>query len=176
MDFKNTIQYHFRGNYFQFYEKYLPKAKRIGGQEYQALCPFHDDSKPSFNFSNETGLFYCHACAEKGDIFSFYAGIKGLKNRDEFPRVLKDICADFAIPYEGEEKLLVKTYDYRDSEGNLLFQVCRYEPKTFKQRRPDGNGEWIWDLKGVETVLYRLPNVLKSQKILIVEGEKGRGK
>jgi len=67
---------------------------------------------------------------------------------------------------------LIKTYDYTDAQGKLLFQVCRYEPKGFRQRRPDGKDGWIWNLQGIETVLYRLPKVLESQEILIVEGEK----
>lgn len=49
------------------------------------------------------------------------------------------------------------------------------EPKDFRQRRPDGNGGWIKNLKGVERVLYHLPSLLAadpSQPIFIVEGEK----
>src|SRR5215475_11219623 len=33
---------------------------------------------------------------------------------------------------------MVKTYDYLDEADELLFQVVRYEPKDFRQRRPDG--------------------------------------
>src|SRR5215471_16169864 len=29
---------------------------------------------------------------------------------------------------------IVKTFDYRDADGSLLYQVCRCEPKTFRQR------------------------------------------
>ena len=31
---KEQIQAHFQGNFFAFYSKYLPGAKKIGGQEY----------------------------------------------------------------------------------------------------------------------------------------------
>src|SRR5207249_4181617 len=67
------------------------------------------------------------------------------------------------------------TYDYVDDRGALLFQVVRFLPKNFKQRRPDGNGNWIWNLKDVRRVLYRLPVLLAAdriQTIYIVEGEK----
>lgn len=68
---------------------------------------------------------------------------------------------------------LVKTYDYRSADGELLFQVLRYEPKTFKQRRPDGDG-WVWSVKGIEQVPYRLPELLAKpdETVYIVEGEK----
>ncbi|MDZ4245779.1 MAG: hypothetical protein U1D67_01530, partial [Dehalococcoidia bacterium] len=57
---------------------------------------------------------------------------------------------------------LVKTYDYTDATGVLLFQVCRFEPKDFRQRRPDGQGGWIYDLKTVVPVLYRLPAIMAA--------------
>ncbi len=36
------------------------------------------------------------------------------------------------------EKKIVKQYDYKDDQGNLIFQVVRTEPKGFFQRRPHG--------------------------------------
>lgn len=53
-----------------------------------------------------------------------------------------------------------------------MFQVVRFDPKTFKQRRPIGNGKWAWNVNGVGRVLYHLPEVLKGETILICEGEK----
>jgi hypothetical protein len=67
---------------------------------------------------------------------------------------------------------LVATYDYSDESGNLLYQTCRYQPKDFRQRRPDGKGGWIWNLDGARRVLYRLPEVLKAQTVCLAEGEK----
>ena len=67
---------------------------------------------------------------------------------------------------------LVATYDYTDESGNLLYQTCRYQPKDFRQRRPDGKGGWINNLQGVRRVLYRLPEVLKAQTVCVAEGEK----
>jgi len=54
----------------------------------------------------------------------------------------------------------------------LLYQVVRMNPKDFRQRRPNGNGGWIWNLKGIDPVLYQLPALMVAQEILIVEGEK----
>ncbi|MBL7186133.1 MAG: AAA family ATPase [Phycisphaerae bacterium] len=70
---------------------------------------------------------------------------------------------------------IVKTYDYTDAEGKLLYQNVRFEPKTFRQRRSNGNGEFIWDLNGVKKTLYRLQELLKSSTqdfVFITEGEK----
>ena len=68
------------------------------------------------------------------------------------------------------------TYDYTDEYGELLFQAVRKIPKDFRQRRPDGNGGWIWNLQETRRVVYRLPEVIEAladkQTIHIAEGEK----
>ncbi len=68
-----------------------------------------------------------------------------------------------------------KVYDYKDADGNLLFQVVRFEPKGFAQRRPLNNG-FAWGLGEVVPVLYRLPEVIQAiqdgKTIFICEGEK----
>jgi len=81
-----------------------------------------------------------------------------------------------AGPEPAPIRKLVKTYDYTDERGNLLYQVCRYEPKGFSQRRP-GNlpDEWVYNLKDTRRVLYRLPELVASVATLpvfIPEGEK----
>jgi hypothetical protein len=170
---KQKIINNFSGNYKMFFDKYLPKTKQIGGNEYQAICPFHDDNNPSFNFNSKKGRYFCHGCNKKGDIFHFYGKINELNTRRDFGKILKGIADDFGIPWEQKKSRLVKTYDYTDADGNLLFQVCRMEPKNFRQRRPNGKDGWIWKMKGsgVRRVLYRLPEVLKADEVLIVEGE-----
>ena len=69
---------------------------------------------------------------------------------------------------------ITATYDYNDANGDLLYQVCRLEPKAFRQRRPDGNGRWIWQLGEEQRVLYRLGELLDypDATVFICEGEK----
>ena len=68
---------------------------------------------------------------------------------------------------------LVATFDYTDENAQLLYQVLRYEPKTFRQRRPDGNGGFIWSLGDVRRVPYRWPELLKypDATVFVPEGE-----
>jgi hypothetical protein len=90
---------------------------------------------------------------------------------------------------------LIATYAYRDATRTLRFEVCRYDPKGFNQRRPllptddvealrqaginveDG---WVWSLKradgsAIERVLFHLPELLAADPaapIFAPEGEK----
>jgi putative DNA primase/helicase len=66
-------------------------------------------------------------------------------------------------------------YDYQDEAGVMRFQTVRFEPKDFRQRRPDGRNGWVWNLAGVPLLLYRLPELLAAptdQPVFLAEGEK----
>lgn len=105
-----------------------------------------------------------------------------------FYQVMGEV-GDFADPDDAYQDygvrlgfLPAKTYDYRNMDGSLAFQVCRYqyldgngkEKKDFKQRRPDPDApnKWIYDLKGVPRIPYRLPELTGASQILVTEGEK----
>jgi DNA primase len=65
------------------------------------------------------------------------------------------------------------TYNYCDENGVNLYQVVRFYPKDFKQRRYDlVNDEWIWGLGDTRRVLYNLPALVRASSVVIVEGEK----
>jgi putative DNA primase/helicase len=76
----------------------------------------------------------------------------------------------------GTPKRIIETYDYVGPGGELRFQVCRFEPKDFRQRRPNGKGGWIWNMKGVEHTLYRQAEIIEAiasnHIVAIVEGER----
>jgi 5S rRNA maturation endonuclease (ribonuclease M5) len=67
---------------------------------------------------------------------------------------------------------IVRVHDYTDERGKLLFQVCRFEPKKFSARHPDGKGGWIWNMKGVRRVLYHVAEVIAAETVIVTAGEK----
>ena len=132
-------------------------GKPNGDNSWQCHCPVHDDKESSLTISLSNGkiLFYCHAgCSQK-------AVLEELKRRNLW-----------AEKSTTTKKKIVATYDYTDEDNNLLYQVCRFEPKDFRQRRPNGKGGWIWNLKDTRRVLYCLPKILVSDQVFICEGEK----
>jgi hypothetical protein len=76
----------------------------------------------------------------------------------------------------SDKPRIISIYDYADERGDLLFQVVRYDPKDFRQRRPDGRGGWISSLGETRRVLYRLPELRAAiafdEVVYVVEGEK----
>jgi hypothetical protein len=80
---------------------------------------------------------------------------------------------------------IIKTYDYCDEHGAILYRNVRLEKhdakgvrlqKTFFQQRidPARKGGWINGLEGVRRVPYRLPELTQraGQDVHIAEGEK----
>jgi hypothetical protein len=78
-----------------------------------------------------------------------------------------------AAPSRPKGKI-VDSYHYTDERGALLYEVLRYEPKGFRQRRPDGKGGHVWNLDGVRRVPYRWPELIEhpSATVYLCEGEK----
>ncbi|MBU0456505.1 MAG: hypothetical protein KKA99_07010, partial [Gammaproteobacteria bacterium] len=149
-----------------YYASELPSIK-VKNDKAQALCPFHDDFHPSLSIDLKTGLFHCFGCAKEGSVFDFYMA----KHGKDFKEAMNAL-AGFTGFLSKPQRRIVKTYNYKDESGNLLYQAVRYEPKDFTQRRPDGKGGWIWNLEGVRRIPYNLPDVIKAQEVFIVEGEK----
>jgi len=146
-------------------DEFLSRLKRVRKCEngWSAECPGHDDKRNSLSIGKRDSkiLVHCHAGCSVETILA----------------ALALSMADLFVDHPGSSgnsaaTKVVATYDYEDEAGRLLYQVVRYEPKGFKQRRPDGKGGWIWNLKGTRRVLYRLRKVLKADHVLDVAGEK----
>jgi len=151
-----------------FYSAELPSIKWNGSAMGQAICPFHEDTKPSLTINLKTAQFKCFGCDKKGSLFDFYMARYNVDYRTAFNALAKEA----GLNIEKPQKKIVKTYDYVDESGKIIFQTVRYDPKDFKQRRPDGKGNWHYNLQGVRLVPYNLIEVLKTKSIIIVEGEK----
>ena len=139
------------------------QTKKVGAN-LMACCPAHDDSNPSLSIDEADDgrvLLHCHrGCATDAVVSSM-----GLAMSDLFP------------PKERtERRRIVDTYPYHDADGEVIYEVVRYDPKDFRQRRPNGRGGWVWKLDGIDRVLYRLPAVHAAAKagdtIYVTEGEK----
>jgi len=136
-------------------------------------CPFpdHDDSNPSFSVNLLNGFYKCHGCGNEGDVFDFYKKYHGVDFKTAVSQLAELIGIDPENNNSEFDKILYE-YDYLDNNGNLLYQIVRYNPKEFRPRRKDKAGNWVYNLPGVEKVLYNLPELVKSENIIYVEGEK----
>ena len=61
------------------------------GSGYKGLCPFHNDSTPSFHISPEKKICKCFSCGEGGDVISFYQKINNISYGEAFKALGKRI-------------------------------------------------------------------------------------
>jgi putative DNA primase/helicase len=141
-----------------------------------AKCPSHDDRQASLSIrvgKDERVVMFCHASC---DVKAIVAAL-GLTMADLFVEARPSLTVASSAHGVNSRQRAVKSYDYHDASGEVLFQVCRMEqPKAFPQRRPMPDGSWKWGLGDVQPVLYRLPETLEAvahgRRIFVVEGEK----
>lgn len=134
-------------------------ARRLGGELSggQVLCPgpghSPDDRSLSVKLNAKGDGIVVHSFAED-DILVCKDHVRAKLGLAPFTPRSKGNGKD--------RKVLVATFDYVDEAGNLLFQVVRYEPKTFRQRKADGKGGWDWKLGDTRRVPFKLPELIEG--------------
>lgn len=136
----------------------LEAVKCIGENQYVAKCPCHNDKKASLSIGKENGKILLHC----------FAGCETLDIVNSMGLTMKDL---FIEKKEKKMEFLEKEYYYTDEKGNKLYKAMRYNPKRFVQAKLVNNN-WVYSMENVRYVLYNLPNVIKSDIIYFVEGEK----
>jgi len=141
------------------------------------LCPvaMHRKGHLCVSIDTEKQLWHCNDHEIGGSIIDWIMAERG----KTMEQAVIEVGTELGLVESEEEKRpvsarpsIVATYDYTDPNGNLLFQVVRYAPKEFRQRRPDREGGWIWNMEGINRVPYHLPEVLTAETVVITEGEK----
>ncbi|MCE2928593.1 MAG: DNA primase [Candidatus Caenarcaniphilales bacterium] len=85
-------------NIVELISEYIP-VKR-SGTSYLALCPFHNDSKPSMYISPSKGIYKCFSCGAGGDLIKFYQEY----HKKEFKDALKDLAQKYNIELDDSNE------------------------------------------------------------------------
>jgi hypothetical protein len=154
------------------YASIMPKLVRRG-PEWRGQCPIHGGERDSFSVNPVTGQWMCHsACARGGSAANLIMERDGITFKDAAMQIEEITGMSRALSSPDRPKIVAQ-YDYTDEAGVLRYQALRYEPKTFKCRRPDGHGGVVWSLGNTQAIPYRLSDLVNSKSdVYIVEGEK----
>ena len=173
------------------------KLIKAGQSQFICLCPFHSDKTPSLRVYDDTGQYHCFAgsCEAHGDVFDWLEHQRGMDMREakeylgfgesvpteavEVP-TKKEVVPIVPVP----TKLTVNSftagystiYRYTNMDGDLLYQVARYEAKGEKKKLflPTTHTEsgWVPKAPTEGRVLYNLPSIKNDGMGFIFEGEK----
>ena len=136
------------------------------GNRFKCRCPLHDDHDPSFCIGPDPNVWCCFGCNRGGSVIDLHAALKNLT----IGEAMRELGGDQQQRSHKE----IATYIYRDEDGSPLFEVVRFFPKDFRQFRLDEKGKRIWKggMGDTRRVPYRLPELLLSAEVIVVEGEK----
>ena len=101
-------------------------ALKKRGTSYKGLCPFHDDTTPSFSVSPVKGVYKCFSCGEAGNAVNFVMKHEQMT----YPEALRWLANKYHI--EIRERELTDEERQAESERESMFLVNEWAAKQFE--------------------------------------------
>ena len=99
---------------------------RKRGINYVGLCPFHNDSHPSFSVSPTRGICHCFTCGKGGNAVNFLMELEQMT----YPDALRWLAKKYNI--EIQEREMTNEEKQRESERESMFIVNDWAAKYFQ--------------------------------------------
>lgn len=96
------------------------------GINYIGLCPFHNDSHPSFSVSPTRGICHCFTCGKGGNAVNFLMELEQMS----YPDALRWLAKKYNI--EIQEREMTGEEKQRESERESMFIVNEWAAKYFQ--------------------------------------------
>lgn len=115
------------------------KLRKAGAQNWQGLCPFHNEKSPSFSVNATHGYFYCFGCHAKGDVFTFVQKLENVS----FPEAVRVVAGkmgvpmprrEFASPEEAQQAGLRKQLLDVHEAATQYFEQALQQPEAARAR------------------------------------------
>ena len=182
---------------FNLFENHVERIRETQPGQFMGLCPFHDDTRPSFSF-NADGVFLCFGCEIKGNAYQFAdlvgeklqkgvkMGVSKVKAKSwSMPGVLGEDLQDNVFKYN--DRLLL---NYKRCVGSLPWnreivkKLFIGWDNGFVFPYLNGDGDLVnikWHKKKqvtdhAQTFIYPFWHMMtkykKSRPLYVVEGEK----
>lgn len=146
----------------------LKGVKPTSHNQWEAFCPCHEDPPDGHNPS--LGI----NCASNGKILLSCRG--GCDIKDVLAAIDLTYADLFPDPPADHSPQTNMVYEYQFADGRPYTRTVKVAPKGFYQQRyePRSNGDsWVNGLNGLKPILYRLPELLAADPMLLVFITKG---
>src|SRR5579863_527324 len=113
--------------------------RKSGAQNFQGLCPFHNEKTPSFSVHATRQFFHCFGCGTSGDVFTFVQKIENIT----FPEAVRAVAQKLGIalpkvsyssPAEAKEAKLRTVLLEVHERACIFFQECLRRPEGARAR------------------------------------------
>jgi DNA primase len=112
---------------------------RRAGAQMMGLCPFHEESSPSFSVDPVRKLYHCFGCQAGGDVFRFVQEQEGL----DFGEAVEMLAERYGVEIERERddpkaeaarRRRARLYELLDRTGEFYERFLWDSPKARKAR------------------------------------------
>ncbi len=109
------------------------------GTRLMGVCPFHQESKPSFTVDPSQGFYYCFGCQASGDVIDFYCRINGL----QFIEGLQELAREAGIELNTT---VSSSYANKNRElRQICFDINSLAQTFFQQGLKSKKGRVAWN-------------------------------
>lgn len=130
-----------KANIVDVISKYIPVSKK--GRNHVSVCPFHNDTNPSMQISEDKQIYKCFACGAGGNVFTFVEEFEKV-SFIEAVRIVADFIGydlsgyDVALPQKNidpkQEKLLSLAKEASEFYTYNLLNTSNDGLKYFEKR------------------------------------------
>ena len=105
------------------------------GNEFLAVCPFHNDTKPSLSIVDDKNFYHCFACGAHGDIIKFTMETEGLN----FPETVEKLAAIAGLEMPSQTPEMRLREKRRKTLKDVNEEACKfYEELLWSSVGQDG--------------------------------------
>lgn len=150
-----------------YYNTYIVPVRQgfrtIADVKPSGLCPFHDDTDPSFHYWKEKKLFHCFGCKKTGNIITMHILWQGqeYKRFINVDTAVKELAQMYNIQLDLQENgKLVETSPFE--KARKIFDTKQYEVNTFDMKNLTIAGFRTFNNQ-IKTQVSRNPYLLGEQ-------------
>ncbi|MBS1724184.1 MAG: DNA primase [Armatimonadetes bacterium] len=157
---------------------------RKSGKSWKGLCPFHDDTNPSFDVSPESGYYRCWSCGAKGDVFNWVMQTENV----DFAEALRILAVQAGVELQRRDRRepsVVEAQEAAMAEAQAFFRE-QLTKSSAAQEYCAGRGLATdvldhWEIGYAPDVMGALATHLQKQghrlaeceKLFLVKGDAG---
>lgn len=110
-------------------KQYLPIQKK--GQNYLAICPFHNDTKPSLSISESKQIYKCFVCNHSGNAIKFIMDYKHINFLSALEELKKNFNLDIEISNQKENYESFRMYELNKLVSSWFFNFLHNKENKY---------------------------------------------
>ena len=135
--------------------------KPVSGN-FVGLCPFHNETTPSFNVSQSKQLYHCFGCGAGGNAYSFVMATEGLNFKEAIENLANRV--NYILPTAEVDSTRDIVYDINKHTAQFFYENMKNSEKAISYIKNRGLNASIVKKFGIGYSLYSWDSLYKNLK------------